>query len=84
MENVAILKEENKKLQKKLKEASKEETPPTKQSAKQKQISEREITALSVEHEMLAKQVAEMKEFIKTNEQKTTPNMEESMTYATA
>ena len=90
MENVAILKEENKKLQKKLKEALKGETSPvpTKQSTRQKQVSARETAALSVEHDLLTKQVAQMKDFIRVNEQKVpespTPDMEETMTYATA
>ena len=60
MENVVVLKEENKKLQKKLREAQKGETSPvpTKLSNRQKQMSSRETAALSVEHEMLSKQVA--------------------------
>lgn len=89
MENVVVLKEENKKLQKKLKEAQKGETSPvpTKSSNRQKQMSSRETAALSVEHEMLSKQVAQMKEYLKANEGQQvpgspTPNMEESMTYA--
>ena len=53
-----------------MKEALKDETSPvpTKQSTRQKQVTEREIAALSVEHEMLTKQVAEMKQFIKEND----------------
>lgn len=58
-----------------------------KQNSRQKQASSRETAALSVEHEMLSKQVAQMKEFLRVNEGQRvpdSPNMEESMTYASA
>ena len=49
-------------------------------------MSDRNMAALNVEHEMLQKKVNELKEFIKENEsvEKLKPEMEESLTYNSA
>ena len=54
-------------MKKKLKE-SKADDGQSRQSTRQKQLSERKLAELSVEHEMLQKQVNQMKEFLQENQ----------------
>ena len=63
METQVALQTEISQLKKKLKE-SKADDGSTRQSTRQKQLSERKLAELNVEHEMLQKQVNQMKEFL--------------------
>ena len=83
METQVALQTEISQLKKKLKE-SKADDGSTRQSTRQKQLSERKLAELSVEHEMLQKQVNQMKEFLQENQQEGTNEMEESLTYTSA
>ena len=83
METQVALQTEISQLKKKLKE-SKADDGSNRQSTRQKQLSERKLAELNVEHEMLLKQVNQMKEFLQENQQKGTNEMEESLTYTSA
>ena len=64
MESVALLKQENRKLLKQLKEAGSGEGKATGSTTAS---TKREVAALSVEHEMLTEQVEELKQFMANN-----------------
>lgn len=83
METQVALQTEISQLKKKLKEL-KADDGSTRQSTRQKQLSERKLAELSVEHEMLQKQVNQMKEFLQENQQEGINEMEESLTYTSA
>ena len=70
MQEVIILKEENKKLSKKLKQLSSDPNSLAlePQGTSQKQLTQRQVAALSVEHDELSKKVEEMKLFLSQNE----------------
>ena len=68
MESVALLKQENRKLSRQLKEASEKGGSSSPQKAGKSNVTAREVAALSVEHEMLSKQVEEMRQFLAENE----------------
>ena len=73
METVATLKQENRKLTKQVKElesgAGSGKSGGAAKGASSK-VTQREVAALSVEHENLSAKVAELKEFLEENEHK--------------
>ena len=86
MENITMLKQENRKLSRQLKEntGGKSTSPAPSSSASASKVTARDVAALSVEHEMLTQQIEEMKKFIQENEKYTNNDMlrsEESITY---
>ena len=66
MESVALLKSENRKLARQLKDADSKTggVLSGKATATNSKVTQREVAALSVEHEMLTAQVSEMKRYL--------------------
>ena len=66
MESVALLKSENRKLARQLKDADSKTggVVSGKATATNSKVTQREVAALSVEHEMLTAQVSEMKRYL--------------------
>lgn len=83
METVTNMKLENRKLQRQLKEAANkvgDTADDAKSQSLSNKITQREVTALSIEHETLTQQVNDMKNFLEDNEGKV-KNVDQSSSY---
>ena len=86
MESVTVLKQENRKLQKQIKEGnSGKSASGNEKGVSASKVTARDVAALSVEHEMLSQQVEEMKKFLEDNkgvQANSKANVDESLTYS--